>query len=171
MADDVTRMHKTSELPVLADEAVIPAENRRQVLLAEYAEAAAAWRMLTDVRFKLLGLVPAVSALGLTGVVSTKGPLEGTATAVRVAAAVFGFLVVLALWMYDTRNSELYDDLISRGRRTEQELGIHTGVFRGRLAPRRNLVSHGPALTLVYGVVLAAWALAGVAAAFGLGGG
>jgi hypothetical protein len=171
MADDVTRMHKTSELPVLDDESVIPADNRREVLLAEYAEAAAAWRMLTDVRFKLLGLVPAVSALALTGIVSTKGPLEGAATAVRVAAAVFGFLVVLGLWMYDTRNSELYDDLISRGRRTEQELGIHTGVFRGRLAPRRKLVSHGPALTLVYGVVLAAWALAGVAAAFGVGGG
>ena len=33
------------------------------------------------------------------------------------------------LWIYDTRNNELYDELISRGRRIEAELGIHTGAY------------------------------------------
>jgi hypothetical protein len=54
------RMYGESKLPVIADTTSLPADARREVLLAEYSEAAAAWRMPTDVRFKLLALIPAV---------------------------------------------------------------------------------------------------------------
>ena len=164
------RAYETSISPVIDDAAGLRTDARQQVLLAEYSEASAAWRMLTDVRFKLLALIPTVSAFALVAVVSPKGLLEGTTTVVRVSAALFGFLVVGGLAVYDSRNSELYNDLISRGRRTETELGIHTGVFRGRPLPKRKLVAHGPALKIVYGVVLLAWLLAGVAAAWGVAG-
>ena len=43
---------------------------------------------------------------------------------VAIGAAMSG-----GLWIYDTRNNELYDELISRGRRIEAELGIHTGAY------------------------------------------
>jgi hypothetical protein len=169
MAGDIDRrMYKESELPVIPDNASLPEDNKREILLAEYSEAASAWRMLTDVRFKLLALIPPISALAITAIVSPRGLLEGAANSVRVAAAAFGFLVVAGLCIYDARNSELYDDLISRGRRTEMELGIHAGVFRGRLRPKRKIISHGPALQIVYGVVLLAWVLAGFTAALGV---
>ena len=167
MTDESRRAYQESTIPVIRDDSTLSSEVKREILLAEYSEASSAWRMLTDVRFKLLALIPPISAIALLAIVSPKGPLEGAATAVRVAAAAFGFIVVGGLFAYDTRNSELYDDLISRGRRTESELGIHAGVFRGRLKPRRELISHGPALVLVYGVVLVAWALAGLAVLLG----
>jgi hypothetical protein len=195
--DRNNRMYRCSDLPVLtpipivADDAV-----SRMVLLSELNEAATAWRMLTDVRFKLLALLPPVSALALTAIVSPKGVFEEADSPVRVAAAAFGFLVVLGLRIYDRRNDDLYNDLISRARRAEYELGIDTGVFRGRRKPgplwngrfkipRRltalamradliggegdavSIVKHGIALKMVYGTVLAAWLLAGVSAAAG----
>jgi hypothetical protein len=191
------RQYKCSDLPVLSPVPVAADDEvSRKVLLSEQNEAAAAWRMLTDVRFKLLALLPPVSALALAAIVSPKGIMEEADPPVRVAAAAFGFLVVLGLRIYDRRNDDLYDDLISRARRAEYELGIDTGVFRGRKKPdpvwngrvkipgwltkpaKRvdligakgepvSIVNHGIALRLVYGTVLAAWFLAGVSAAVG----
>ena len=70
-------MYTCSELPVLTPVPVVTDDaDSRKVLLSELNEAAAAWRMLTDVRFKLLALLPPVSALALTAIVSPKGVLE-----------------------------------------------------------------------------------------------
>jgi hypothetical protein len=196
-ADRKNRMYKSSTLPVLTASPISSGdEHARTLLLAELNEAATAWHMLTDVRFKLLALLPPISALALTAIVTSKGVLEGASAPVRVAAAAFGFLVVLGLKIYDSRNDELYNELISRARRAEFELGIDTGVFRGRKKPsplRRGrlkvpsvlspiakwadltdgegrtltVVKHGIALKIIYGTVLTAWFLAGVSAAVG----
>jgi hypothetical protein len=163
------RHYETSLLPVLARTPVaLQDEAAQRVLLAELTEAAGGWRMLTDVRFKLLALVPPISALALTGIVSSAGPLQGAGRWTRVGAACVGFLVVLALFVYDRRNNALYNDLISRARRAEYELGVDTGVFRGRKEPRNPWISHGWAQWTVYLVVLGAWLAVGLAAAFGL---
>jgi hypothetical protein len=190
------RQYECSKLPILSnspeagDKKISP-----DLLRLELGEASAAWRMLTDVRFKLLALLPPISALALTAIVSPTGILEGADRPVRVAAAVFGFLVTLGLRIYDRRNDDLYDDLISRARRAEFELGIDTGVFRGRKKSRPlwngrtihrrlvplarwagligqpgdpvSVVNHEIALKLVYRTVLLAWLLAGVTAAVG----
>ena len=113
--------------------------------------------MLTDVRFKLLALIPPIAGLGLFAVTSPKGILEGAGVEIRAAAAVFGFLVSAGPYIYDRRNSQLYDDLIGRGRRAEEELGVDTGVFLGRLDPKSALVQHGVATNLIYGTVLLSW--------------
>lgn len=191
------RTYKCSKLPVLPNMPISgEQETSRALLCLELSEASTAWRMLTDVRFKLLALLPPISALALTAVVSPTGILAGVDRPVRVAAAAFGFIVTLGLRIYDSRNDELYDDLISRARRAEFELGIDTGVFLGRKNPhplqnRRfttprwfvplarwvglirqpedvpSVVNHGVALKLVYRTVLLAWLLAGVSAAAG----
>lgn len=195
--DRKNRAYKCSDLSVLTPVPIVANDEvSRKVLLAELNEAATAWRMLTDVRFKLLALLPPISALALTAIVSPKGILEEADRPVRVAATVFGFLVVLGLRVYDRRNDDLYDDLLSRARRAEYELGIDTGVFRGRKKPDPvwnglfkvpgwltkpakwadlignegdavSIIKHGIALKIVYGTVLAAWFLAGVSAAVG----
>ncbi len=153
------RHYATSLLPLLRDGD--RATDHPEVLLAVYAQICDSWRALTDVRFKLLALVPPVAGLGLFAVVSSGGPLAGSPTAARIGAALFGFLVTAGLYIYDLRNSQLYDDLISRGRRAELELGLDTGIFLGRKRPRPgSLVRHGLATGLIYGTVLVAWALA-----------
>lgn len=191
-------MYKASEPPVLAPVPIATDDAAsRTVLLSELNEASAAWRMLTDVRFKLLALLPTISALALAAIVSPKGVLEGVDRPVRVAAAAFGFLVTLGLRIYDRRNDAFYTDLISRASRAEFELGVDTGVFLGRKKPRPlwtgrvkvsrgffvrvakgfdliaakdealSVVKHGVALKLVYGTMLMAWCLAGISAAAG----
>jgi hypothetical protein len=75
----------------------------------------------------------------------------------------FGLLATIALYIYEIRNSDLYDDLISRGRRIEYELGVDTGHFRGRPRPASWLVTHGTAIKLVYLVTIAAWGAAFIA--------
>lgn len=149
--------------------------DEQHLALATYVEINAAWRTLTDVRFKLLALLPPVAALGLLALVSPGGPLAEVQKEVRLAGAIFGFLVTAGLWIYDARNSELYDDLISRGRRAEFELGIHAGVFMGRKKPQLygflgrefRPISHGVALIVVYSTVLMSWLVAFVLLSLG----
>jgi Polyketide cyclase / dehydrase and lipid transport len=78
-----------------------------------------------------------------------------------------------ALFVYDRRNSQLHDDLISRGRRVEKELGIDTGHFLGRQTVSERLpilpllpgisririipVSHRFGINLIYGTAIFDW--------------
>jgi len=153
------RRYAANPLPALRD-GLDPRANR-DVLTTLYTQVCQSWRQHVDVRFKLLALVPSVSlvALGVLfgGVVA---PPVGIASLPRLVLALLGAALVAGLWIYDTRNSELHDDLVSRGRRIEEELGVHTGAFRGRLLPKRGWIAHGTATRLIYGATLAAWLLA-----------
>jgi hypothetical protein len=152
------RQYTASALPALRD-GLDPRANR-DVLTTLYNQICQSWRQHVDVRFKLLALVPSVSlvALGvLFGGVAT--PLVGLVSLPRLVLTLLGLALVAGLWIYDTRNSELHDDLVSRGRRIEEDLGIHTGAFRGRLLPRQGWITHGTATRLIYGATLAAWLL------------
>jgi hypothetical protein len=136
---------------------------------ALYTELGNHLRALIDVRFKLLAIVPTVSGIAL-GSLITQTPDHPTAAnrAVLATAALVGFLVVVGIRIYDVRNSELHDDLISRGRKVEETLGIERGVYTLR---RKSVfpVQHDAALGLVYGVVLLAWLATAVVYAFGFG--
>jgi hypothetical protein len=144
----------------------LPTEQRA---LALYSELGSHLRALIDVRFKLLAIVPTVSGIALGSLITrTPDHLTAANRAVLATAALVGFLVVLGVRIYDVRNSELHDDLISRGRKVEETLGIERGVYTLR---RRSVfpVQHDTALGLVYGVVLLAWLATAVVYAFGLG--
>ena len=133
------------------------------MLLALYGEVCASWRALVDVRFKLIGLVPAVSAVALATLLSRE-PLGRFERGAGIGIAFFGFVITLALFLYDQRNSQLHDELISRGRRIEYELGIEIGQFRGRPGSWK-FVKHDLAVQLVYAATLVAWVAAGVVVA------
>src|SRR5262249_50782126 len=61
------------QIPALIEEAPWMARGeRKDVLLAVYSEVCSGWRALTDVRFKLLGLLPAVSVLVLVALFTRK---------------------------------------------------------------------------------------------------
>jgi hypothetical protein len=141
-----------------------PGDEVREVLLAVYEQVAATWRSLVDVRFKLLALVPAVSVIALSQVLK-QGGSESLTTGAKLSIVAVGAVVTAGLWIYDTRNSELHDELISRARRIEAELGVHTGAFMGRPGPWHQVISHRSALGLVYGATLLGWVAAGVVVA------
>lgn len=107
-------------------------------------------------RFKLLALIPVVSVIALSQVLkedeASPLPMPAKLLIVAIGAAMSG-----GLWIYDTRNNELYDELISRGRRIEAELGIHPGAYLGRPASWRGVISHRSVLSIVYGVTFFGW--------------
>jgi hypothetical protein len=139
----------------------------RDVLLALYEQVVCIWKELVGVRFKLLGLVPAVSLALLATVLSPKGPAQGLSQASTLLIGVFGLSVVFGLFVYDRRNSALHDDLISRGRKIEDELGVDTGIFRGRLKAS-GIFKHDVATNFIYGSSMLAWTAAIVLVVFSL---
>ena len=98
-------------------------DERSSALHAEYAEAASAFALLTDIRFKLLAFLPLGSAAA-AAVLSRQSVDPST-----LAFALFGFVVTLALVTYNTRNDQLYDALVARLAHIERELGLPDGAF------------------------------------------
>jgi hypothetical protein len=156
------RDNARSTCPVMSADAA--SSQHTATLLALYGEVCNSWRMLTDVRFKLLGFVPAASTLFLVSLLSKSASGEGLSLTSRLAICAVGLSVTLGLAVYDRRNMELYNELINRGRQIEVELGVHTGQFRGRPAPRHYLINHSNAMYLIYVTAIAAWLFAAVAA-------
>ncbi|MEM9607829.1 MAG: hypothetical protein AAGA99_10445 [Actinomycetota bacterium] len=135
-----------------------PSVPGRDDLRAMHQEVAAAWRQLTDVRFKLLALIPVVSGIGLFSLLDTSSAAASSPQWARSLAAAFGAVITVGLYLYDRRNSQLYDDLISRGKHLEHAMGFSSGVFQGRLKSTTP-ISHGAALRVIYSATLLAWLL------------
>jgi hypothetical protein len=157
LADREDRAYKTTDLPTLRQPAATPAD--RDLLLKLYEQTCATWRMLVDVRFKLFALVPTLSLISLATVFGGGDPTKYFSPTLRLLFAILGLVVTLGLLIYELRNSQLHDDLISRGRKIEDELGVDTGVFRGRLTAK-GLIKHDHATALIYGAALIAWVAA-----------
>jgi hypothetical protein len=115
--------------------------------------------MLVDVRFKLFALVPTTSLISLATVFRGGDAANYFPANLRLLFALLGLIATLGLLIYELRNSQLHDDLISRGRKIEDELGVDTGVFRGRRDPR-GVIKHDYATILIYGAALVAWVAA-----------
>lgn len=138
----------------------VTCEEQRQILFKLYSEVCTSYRSLHDVRFKLLSLVPFVTVAVLVVILPGTGSGTSLLGPPGTGVCLVGFFVSIGLLIYELRNSSLYDDLISRGRRIEAELGIHTGVFRGRRKPKWPLVNHGTAIFLIYGAAILGWIMA-----------
>lgn len=151
------RHYMTTDLPTLRGEFDI-AQNK-DLLIALFGEVCSAWRELVEVRFKLLAIVPSVTFVLLVAILSTTGPTAGLSQPSRLLISVFGLVVTFGLFVYDTRNSELHDDLISRGRKIEEELGVDTGIFLGRRTAS-GVIKHDVATGVIYGSSALAWLVA-----------
>jgi hypothetical protein len=156
------RDYEVSLLPTLGDGRVLGAQEQKELLLAIYSEVGNDWRELTEVRFKLLGLLPAVSIAIWAALVSNFDTMQKHATALLAAVVVcaLGFAVTLGLFIYDWRNDAFYDDLISRGRKIEKELGVDTAIFLGRRKKEKRFINHSWGVRLVYWPMLVGWLMA-----------
>jgi hypothetical protein len=146
----------------------VHAVTKQDSLRAEYAEVNANFRMLADIRFKLLAFVPTISGAGIALVRWAPDPPA------TLLLGVCGFIVTFALTAYDQRNSQLYNDLVSRAKFLEAQLNAPArssspgGQFTERPQRSRKLLGlalwHDFALALVYAVALGGWLFVIVAA-------
>jgi hypothetical protein len=123
-------------------------------LRVDYQQTTDLLRTLTDVRFKLLALVPTLSgaAVAVLGHPSSAAEL--------ISVGLLGLTATLGVLLYELRNSQLSDYALRRAQSLEGELGL--GLYRGR--PERTLRLFGLApvdrdrgLILVYSAALAGW--------------
>jgi hypothetical protein len=119
-----------STRPEAAAEHPGPLHDRREILLKEYVEVVSTFRMLTDIRFKLLAFLP--FAAGVAGVVILRSTPPQVST---VAFSLFGLVVTLGLVTYNERNDQLYDTLVGRAAALERRLGDPDGAFANRPQP------------------------------------
>ncbi|MDH5232973.1 MAG: hypothetical protein OEY38_23205 [Gammaproteobacteria bacterium] len=118
------------------------------------------YHQLTDVRFKLLAFVPAIAGTAIALISNDLSAFKASPLP-RLIVAILGFLVTLGIFFYDQRNSQLYNALVKRGKKLEEELNIN-GVFSQRQARSLKLfglvtIWHDRGLSLIYGSVLGAW--------------
>ena len=127
----------------------------REAQFKEYDTVVAQFRALTEIRFKLLGLLP-------LGTISAILFIPKDAGGVRPAVGFFGAIVTVALFAYHLRNDQLYDELVSRAAQIERELGLFDGSFLQRPATWQRLglgidVEHRWPIALVYAASGALW--------------
>jgi hypothetical protein len=160
-AEKRKRAYKPSSLPCVKSD--VGTDRSESLRLALLSETVGVWKQLVDVRFRLLALVPALPLIALAASADKVGAASRGLRVCLAGLALVGLVVTVGLYLYDQRNSELYDDLISRIRRIEYELGVHTGIMRGRLAPTTTWTKHDRATLLIYSASATAWAGATVA--------
>jgi hypothetical protein len=141
-----------------------PSMNQDERLRLDYEQTTELLRALTDVRFKLLALVPTLTgaAIAALGHPSSAGALLG--------GGLLGLTATLGLLLYELRNSQLSDYGIRRAQVIEAELGLLSirgesgpgGLFSER--PGRSLrlfgvtpVDRDRGLIVVYSAALSGW--------------
>lgn len=122
----------------------------------EYDRAVGLFRDLTDIRFKLLALVPTLSgaAVGLL-----RG---GEAPATLYAVGILGFAATAGVLVYELRNSQIRREAAARIGALEPELFPRGRVVTDRSEGAPKLFGVVPledslGLALVYGAALAGW--------------
>jgi hypothetical protein len=143
---------------------------RRPDRKLDYEQSLETYRQLAEIRFKLLALVPTLSAAAVALLTRT----EAIPRWEKVGLAGLGFLATLGIVLYDQRNTQFYNGAIGRVQELEKKLGFEPagddregGLFRSRKEhATRHLfglpINHDIGLALVYAPVLGAWAFAAV---------
>jgi hypothetical protein len=151
-----------------AEDANERVEMRRESLLEEYAEVASNFRLLTDIRFKLLAFLPvaAAAAAALRG----GGEANGATAVMTLGLSLFGLFVTLALASYNIRNDQLYDELVGRAAEIERSIDLPDGAFANRPASWLSIrlpfgrlwaIDHRTSVGIIYGASIALWLFMG----------
>ena len=131
---------------------------RREALLKEYSEVGYNFRLLTDIRFKLLALLPIAAAAAAV--------LKGDGFGIGgFGFSLFGLVATLGLATYNARNDQLYDELVGRAASIERSLGLPDGTFANRPRPWLDVplgrlrwsIDHRTGITTIYAASVALW--------------
>lgn len=138
------------------------------ILEKMYSEVNSNYRHLADIRFKLIGFLPAVSVIAWAQIFGSFSISSVEESLLAVVISFLGLRIAFGLRIYDQRNDNLYNDLISRGRKIEEELGIGTGIFKGRITPNqqdfifRKIINHSRGLDIIYSSVFVGWGVVSI---------
>jgi hypothetical protein len=130
-----------------------------------YSEVCSNWRTLTDVRFKLLGFLPAISVVAWATLLSkASAPSQATVNvstndwsdAAR-AFSLIASVITLALWAYNSRNTQLSSYLRHLGAEIEQAWKFEHGIFLKRPDTPMRLIGGNMAVNLVYAATMTGW--------------
>ena len=133
-----------------------------------YTEVNSNYRHLADIRFKLLALVPAISLAAWLSLFKVLDSAIFFHNIIGVIISLLALRIIYGIKIYDQRNDDLYDDLIARGRKIEDEMGVFTGIFKGRKKGIRVYrifnfikfqINHSIGLDLIYSSVQCGWFL------------
>ena len=158
-----SRHYESTDLPTF--KANTSPKKKEELLKVLYSETNSNYRNLADIRFKLLGFVPAVSVIAWAELLSKLPVEEFPIVVIGLTLSLLGMRITYGVRIYDMRNDQLYDDLVRRGRKIEEEMGVHTGIFKGRLDATRKdrvfkkIIKHGRGLSLIYSSVFIGWGL------------
>ena len=135
--------------------------SRTDRLRLDYQQTTDLLRTLTDVRFKLLALVPTLSGAAVAFIGHTAVPLQ------LLTLGGLGLTASIGVLLYDLRNSEIYDYAVRRAQRLEVELQISMtantpgGLFSDRPSGTLRLfgltANRDRGLALVYSAALGGW--------------
>jgi hypothetical protein len=133
-------------------------------LRLDYDQTTDYLRSLTDIRFKLLAIVPTIAGAAVAFL--SRGRPAGE----LLAVGLIGLVATLGIVLYEVRNTQLYDYAVRRAKELEARLGAVSiydasgpgGLFTER--PGRDvrvfglaLAGHERGLAIVYGAALAGW--------------
>jgi hypothetical protein len=132
-----------------------------EVLKLDYEQSGLNFRILADIRFRLITLVPSITGAAVA-------LLQNAAPESAFAGSLIGLVATIGIVRYELRNTQLYDASMQRLRTLERKLGfVQTrgegagGVHRER--PDRSLkflgldVIHDRGLAFVYAAALGGW--------------
>jgi hypothetical protein len=136
-----------------------------QKLRLDYQYAVDQFKMLAEIRFKLLAFVPTLAGAAIAFLTET------AAQETALAVGTLGFIVTIGITFYDIRNTQFYDAAVHRAKWLEAllELPVCTqDVYIGGLLNERpghvlkffGLIKiwHDRGLSLAYGAALGGWA-------------
>lgn len=137
--------------------------DRSKALLAEYTEVNSNFRLLTDIRFKLLAFLPLLAAAGLAA--AGVGHDGGSHLGLEAGVFLFGLVVTGALATYNARNDQIYLHLVTRAAEIERELGLPDGSFSRRpnawleisLGFRPWHIGHVTSVSAMYAAAIMLW--------------
>jgi hypothetical protein len=132
-----------------------PDPRREERLRLDYGETTGLLRSLTDVRFKLLALVPTLTGTAVAVIGRPRPAAE------LLDVGVLGLVATLGVLLYDLGNTQVYDYASKRAGELEDKLGLG-GLYGGRPSPTLRpfglpSATYDHALALVYGAALAGW--------------
>jgi len=133
---------------------------KNDIIRFDYEQSLQTYRMLADIRFKLLALVPLISGAAIAFL--TTDPVHASSQLV-LAGGVFGLLITLGITIYDQRNTQIMNVSRLRARELEKILRLPLKGHFQQMPPKDleflgwMKVWSDRGLSLIYGTVLAAW--------------
>jgi hypothetical protein len=110
-------------------------------------------KQLEDIRFKLLAIVPSVSAIGIKELYSIN-----CENSIKVFFAILGIVITFSIFIFELRNRQIIKALNKRRIAMENEMDVSTSAFVKDLQSK-GIITHRASMNLIYITAIVSWLL------------